>query len=185
LATAAGIHASGPLGIYGVVERVVFEPNDRVPERVQVWGAFAYVERGAAARNPATAAAAARGEGGHSPIVRGYLYFRLPTFGESVDTVRREWRDLASVAGTGDAVAFGTWGYIGRFEGLRPDALGGGPPYVLERRPAGGERTDLRVRPASERPSDPAAYQTNAGVVRLRAEGSHAALVTQLRDAMK
>ncbi len=39
--------ASGPVGIYGIVEKVVFEPNERSPERIQVWGAFAYVDGGA------------------------------------------------------------------------------------------------------------------------------------------
>jgi hypothetical protein len=162
--------ASGPLGIYGIVEKVVFEPDDRTPERVQVWGAFAYVERG---RSPQLSSAQ-----------RGYLYFRLPTFGESVETVRNEWADLEAVAGTRQAVGFGTWGYIGRFEGLRPDARSSMPPYILERRPNGGEPTDLRVRPASEPPVAPAAYQTNTGVVKLSAEGSHAAIVKRLQEAL-
>jgi hypothetical protein len=55
----------------------------------------------------------------------------------------------------------------------------------LERAPRGGAYTDLRVRPATETPSAPAAYQTNAGIVRLTADGSHAELVTQLRAALK
>ncbi len=36
--------ASGPIGVYGIVEKVVFEPNDKNPERVQVFGAFVHVE---------------------------------------------------------------------------------------------------------------------------------------------
>ena len=43
LAGAAHLTASGPLGIYGIVEKVVFEPNEAAPERIQVWGAFTYV----------------------------------------------------------------------------------------------------------------------------------------------
>ena len=35
--------ASGPAGIYGVVSKVVFEPNDAAPERIQIWGAFTLV----------------------------------------------------------------------------------------------------------------------------------------------
>ena len=171
LAIGAGIaFASGPLGIYGVVEKVVFEPDERNPQRVQVWGAFAFAEQ----RSPRTSA-----------VSRGYLYFRLPDYGASADTVRREWADLRAIAGTGQAVGFGSWGYVGAFDALRPDAASQRPPYVLERIPTGGERTDLRVRPASERPANPAAYQTNTGVVKLSAEGSHAALVRQLRDAAK
>jgi hypothetical protein len=32
LAGATHLAASGPLGIYGIVERVVFEPNETTPE---------------------------------------------------------------------------------------------------------------------------------------------------------
>jgi hypothetical protein len=42
----------------------------------------------------------------------------------------------------------------------------------------------LRVRLSSEAPAAPAAYQTNAGIVRLAADGSHAAIVKQLKDAL-
>lgn len=171
---------SGPLGIYGIVEKVVFEPDDRTPERVQIWGAFAYVERGGTLEEGRPGLPVDR----LSPPTRGYLYFRLPTSGESAETVRNEWTDLKAVAGTGQAVGFGTWGYVGAFDGLRPDARATRPPYILERRPTGGARTDLRVRPASEVPADPAAYQTNAGIVKLSADGSHAAIVKQLHDAL-
>src|SRR5687768_763042 len=149
LGAAAGpvVSASGPLGVYGIVEKVVFEPNERTPERVQVWGAFAYVE----GRSPSDI----------SPVTRGYLYFRLPTYGESVDTVRKEWADLKAVAGTGQAVGFGSWGYIGRFNRLAPDSRPAAPGVILERVPSGGATTDLRVRPAAEPPTQPAAYQTN------------------------
>ena len=169
--------ASGPLGIYGIVEKLVFEPNDTAPERVQVWGAFAYVDVGAG-RDQAV-----------SPARRGYLYFTLPTRMHAtpvqVAIIRQEWADLAAVAGTGQAVGFGTWGYVGGFAALLPDGSNTSPPYVLERAPRGGERTDLRVRPASERPATPAAYETNAGVVKLTSGGSHAAIIKQLRDALQ
>src|SRR3989442_8322252 len=29
------------VGVYALIDRVVLEPNDTAPERVQVWGAFA------------------------------------------------------------------------------------------------------------------------------------------------
>lgn len=167
--------ASGPVGIFGVIERVVFEPDEARAERVQVWGAFAYADGGLSADT--------------SPIVRGYLYFALP--GPAVaapgelDLVRREWRDLKAVAGTEQAVAFGRWGYIGWFGALTPDADRNEPPYILVRAPQGGAHADLRVRPASERPSRPASYQTNAGVVKLPDEGSHADIVRALRSAIR
>jgi len=165
------VSASGPLGIYGIVEKVVFEPNEQTPERVQVWGAFAYVED----RSPSDV----------SPVTRGYLYFRLPTYGASVETVRKEWADLRAVAGTRQAVGFGSWGYIGGFTQLRPNSRPSPPAVILERVASGGRTTDLRVRPAAEPPTEPAAYQTNAGIVKLSAGGSHAAIVKQLAAALE
>jgi len=170
--------ASGPVGIYGIVEKVVFEPDEAGTERVQVWGAFAYVETGAGSE-PQTSAP-----------VRGYLYFALPSaasgFGgpDAVRTIRREWADLKAIAGTGQAVAFGRWGYIGWFAALDPRAQSDTIPYIYARAPQGGTFTDLRVRPASEAPAAPATYQTNAGVVRLTDRGSHAAVVGMLRGAL-
>lgn len=171
LAGAVHLGASGPLGIYGIVEKVVFEPNEQSPERIQVWGAFAYVETSVVGQSLTV-----------SSPKRGYLYFRL---GGAADTlVRNEWADLKSVAGTGQAVGFGRWGYIGRFDGLQPDAANPRPPYILERAP-GNPVTDLRVRPASETPAGPALYQVDSGVVKLSASGSHAAIVEQLRAALR
>jgi hypothetical protein len=177
LVGAAHLSASGFLGIYGIVEKVVFEPNEQSPERIQVWGAFAYVN----------------GAGGQSLSVstakRGYLYFRLvPTAGQTTQLIRNEWADLKSVAGTGQAVGFGKWGYIGAFGALQPDAASGMPPYILERAIDGrmnAQQTDMRVRPASETPAKPALYQTDAGVVKLSEAGSHAQIVQQLKAALR
>jgi hypothetical protein len=172
------VSASGPLSIYGIAEQVVFEPNERAPERIQVWGAFAY----------AHVKFFNRQEGDPSPLLssvqRGYLYFRLPSSGESAETVRKEWADLAAVAGTGQAVGFGGWGHTGFFEGLRPDAQDASAA-ILERSPRGEQPTDLRVRPASEQPANPSVYQTNAGLVKLSAGGSHAAIVQRLTAALQ
>jgi hypothetical protein len=173
------VTASGPVGIYGIVEKVVFEPDERAPERVQVWGAFMYVDGGPAARGLDVSRAA-----------RGYLYFTLPrpdvrgATPQDVPNARREWADMKRIAGTGQAIGFGEWGYIGRFDGLSPDATKRNPPYILQAAPHGGDPADLRVRPASEAPSAPAAYQTDAGMVKLT-ESSHAEVIKQLRDALK
>jgi hypothetical protein len=171
----ANLTASGPIGIYGIVEKVVFEPTEQSPERIQVWGAFAYVDGGA---NSALAV---------SPVKRGYLYFKLPpasvATARDVEAVKKEWADLKAVAGTGQAIGFGSWGYIGN--GLQPQVRGTMPPYILERAPGGGAQTDLRVRPASEAPTVPAAYQTEFGIVKLSDRGSHAAIVKQLKDSLK
>src|SRR5262245_2536365 len=171
--------ASGPVGIFGIVEKVVFEPGEASPERMQVWGAFAYVDG-----NDRTAIVA-------SPAKRGYLYFKLPSIAENnstpreIDAAKIEWADLKAVAGTGQAVGFGQWGYISSFSRLSPDAQPVLPAVILERKPGGGRATDLRVRPASEAPESPATYHPDAGVVKLPETGNHAAIVKDLRAALK
>jgi hypothetical protein len=154
LCSALPARGSGPVGVYAIVEKVVFEPNEAAAERVQVWGAFVYVEIGGSG-----------GSLGTSPARPGYVYFKLPDlvpgFNESViDAVRREWRDLKAVAGTGQPVAFGRWSYFGGFEGFE------------------------LVRPAVLPPSAPETYRTGTGIVKLT-ESSHAAVIKQLRDALR
>ena len=84
------LQASDMVGIYGVVEKVVIEPNDKAPERIQIWGAFAIAEgRGST----------------YGPVQRGYLYYTCPSGQENV--CRKEWSDLKSVAGKGTAVGLG------------------------------------------------------------------------------
>jgi hypothetical protein len=164
--------ASGPCGIYGIIERVVFEPNERSPERIQVWGAFEFVDGGVAK------------PGATSPAKRGYLYFSLP-LGTDQTATKAEWSDLKAVAGTGQAVGFGNWGYIGAFSGLalRTNTTDGTPPFFLSPEP-GYPATDVRIRPASEPPAKPGVYSTNAGIAKLSA-GSHAAIINQLKEALK
>ena len=171
LVATGALSASGPVGIYGIIERVVFEPNDQAPERVQLWGAFAFHDN---SQSPASV----------SPASRGYLYFRLPAGSPGSDAakIRTEWSDLKAVAGTNQAVAFGRWFYIGVFSALDPSR-----PFVTPMgiyAPSGGQRVDLHVRPASAPPADPIDYMTNAGVVKLP-EASHGAVVKDLRDALR
>jgi len=90
-AGASNALASDPVGIYGFVEKVVFEPSETNPERVQLWGAFAIAE----------------GYGyTYKNAERGYLYYKLDS--EKTGACRNEWLDLKSVAGTGQIVAFGS-----------------------------------------------------------------------------
>jgi hypothetical protein len=89
LGTAAGLHASDRVGIYGIVDKVVFEPNADNPERVQIWGAFSI-----ATRNDRDA---------YDPVQRGYLYF---VAADDEHLARNEWKDLQSAAGTRKIVAF-------------------------------------------------------------------------------
>jgi hypothetical protein len=80
--------ASELVGLYAIVDRVVLEPNEQSPERIQVWGTFSATRDTGAAK-------------------RGYLYFRAPYPQEFRDAALKEWKDLKAVAGSGQAVAFG------------------------------------------------------------------------------
>jgi hypothetical protein len=169
-------HASGTLGIYAIVERVVLEPNDRAPERLRLHGAFAFVNGGA--KQPL----------GVSPAIKGVLSFNLPAGGgaardSNVATIKREWSDLKSVAGTGEAVGFGAWFYFGQFGAFRPDGRGASAPQTL----AGGTNDfgELRVTAARDSLATPTVlYQTNVGVVKLN-EASHASVIAMLRAALR
>ena len=146
--------ASGPIGVYALIDKVVLEPNDTAPDRAQIWGVFVIADRQQG--TPVF------------PAKPGYLYFQLP--GEGVwregmsrsEVTRREWNDLKAVAGTGQAVGFAS-SWVGNGAGAAAD------PY--------------RVRPASESPAAPNAYVLNAGVVKLPPGGSNAEVVNQLRSA--
>jgi hypothetical protein len=156
--------ASGPAGIYGIVEKVVFEPNEQAPERIQIWGAFAYV------------GGLTQTELGFADVKKGYLYFVDPVRSE---IIRKEWRDLKAIAGTGQAIGFGNWTYTGAL----PTQPGDRAPHGFYL--PGGYVIDLRVRPASEPPASPASYAVNAGIIKLSSEGSHSEIVKLLKDALK
>jgi len=79
--------ASEQVGIFALVERVVLEPNEQNPQRIQLWGAFA-TDR--SVQKPS----------------KGYMYFSLPA--SQQETVLKEWADFKSTAGTGRVVSFGT-----------------------------------------------------------------------------
>ena len=88
---AVSIRASDFIGVYAVVERVVLEPSEAAPQRIQIWGAFALSD-GKSGSNYGTAQ-------------RGYLYYECPAGRETV--CRTEWTDLKSVAGKDTGVGFG------------------------------------------------------------------------------
>ena len=94
--TAATVSASDPVGVYAIVQKVVFEPNDKAPERIQIWGVFAIADT-------------TRGGDFYSKPQRGYLYYSLPKGKES--TALKEWADFKAVAGTGQGIAFGARRY--------------------------------------------------------------------------
>ena len=82
--------ASDPIGVYALVDKVVFEPNEPNPERIQVWGAFAF----------------ATGSGyAYDAPKRGFLYYKLNPAKKEV--CLKEWADFKSVAGAKQVVGFG------------------------------------------------------------------------------
>lgn len=84
-----GVGASDRVGVYAVVDKVVFEPSAQNPERVQIWGAFALATR--------------HDRDLYDAVKRGYLYF---TVSGSPELTRAEWNDLKALAGTHRIVAF-------------------------------------------------------------------------------
>lgn len=91
IASATSVQASDPIGVYAVVDKVVLEPDDKNPERIQVWGAFCFAE--------------GRGDN-YGPAKRGYLYYKVDPAKPEVS--RKEWNDLKELAGTKQVVAFGS-----------------------------------------------------------------------------
>jgi len=84
------VMASEMIGIYAMVDRVVFEPNENAPERIQIWGAY-ITNRDETAK-------------------RGYMYFRLPGAfqpQEANEAAKKEWADIKASAKSGQAIAFG------------------------------------------------------------------------------
>jgi hypothetical protein len=91
------VKASGPIGVYALVDKVGFEPSSDKPERIRIWGVFSAAEQ---TPDNSTVYSAPQG---------GYLYLELPKGNEEL--ARLEWVDLKSVAGTRQVVGFGSsWG---------------------------------------------------------------------------
>lgn len=179
LLAVSAMRASGLVGIYAVVSKVVFEPNEKAPERIQIWGAFTLVDGGT-------------GSGGKTLTPqRGYLYFVLPSATENAnlrETALKEWADFKAIAGTSQAVAFGRFGYIGAFaDGLisRPAEM---PPFVLmggDPINFNGSHSENPIRGESATPTSPNSYPLNMGLTKLSSTGSLAAIVNQLQQALK
>jgi hypothetical protein len=109
------------MGVYCILDKVVLEPVEEEPLRAQVWG---------------ECAVANTNDWYFQAPSRGYFYYSIPQGRDEVTI--REWRDLKSVAGTGEAVGFGR-----RYQ------------------PVG------RIRPATEKPATPDVYPLNIGVVKM------------------
>jgi hypothetical protein len=94
LLTATTAIASDPIGIYAIVERVVLEPNDAAPERIQISGVFALAQR----NHPDD----------YRAPERGTLYYSLPGAKAQQNSALAEWADLKKIAGGGQAIGFGS-----------------------------------------------------------------------------
>jgi hypothetical protein len=156
--------ASGPFGFCALVERVEFEPGDGAPERIRIYGAFVRYD----------------GEPGglrgiRPPAERGYMYFQLPpnaTDGQKA-LLRREWKDLAAVAGTGTAVAFSSFNLS--FGVVAGDGTGG----VIQ------DYAHFSVRAEDAAPENPATYTSSGlGIVPL-GEGNLDYIVRALNAALE
>jgi hypothetical protein len=160
--------ASGSAGVYAIVEKVVFEPNEQAPERIQIWGAFTLRD------------------GGSGPVLTpqcGYLYFTLPP--TQKEAALKEWADFKAIAGTGQAVAFGTFYYIGQFSDELISGPAGMPPYILVERPGAIPMAKKILRTESATPTSPDSYPANIGLIKLSSTGNLAGVVEQLKQALK
>src|SRR5262249_47398595 len=89
LSWAAVAQAGGPPPMYILVEKVVLEPNETSPERVQIWGYF-------------TRTAKPKSEE-YSPPVYGWMYLS-----GGGDECRKQWLRLRQDAGKGKVLPIGS-----------------------------------------------------------------------------
>src|SRR5438067_4456827 len=130
------LRASDPIGVYGVIDKVVFEPNEASATAVQVWGAFSLaVPRSPNGQQTKPAGSFGDDKSGdvYAAVQKGYLYFTCPKAKETL--CRNEWNDLKATAGKKDVVGFGSR-WVGH----------------------------ATVRSASEKPASPDEYVSQAGV---------------------
>ncbi|HSB11478.1 MAG TPA: hypothetical protein VLM38_18460 [Blastocatellia bacterium] len=103
------------IAVYARIDKVVLEPNDTAPERIQIWGAFALANK--------------LNNNDYQPAQRGYLYYSIKPGKETA--CRAEWSDLKKIAGTESIVGFGSRSSAGRLrkadeKPADPDVYGGG-----------------------------------------------------------
>ena len=100
-------HCGGKPGIYAFIDTVSFEPAAGEPDRIRISGTFV-VPR------PVSS-------GLHLAPQHGDLYFSLVDGRASM--IRREWRELAAAAGTGEVVGFAEY-WMSRPDPNRPPGTG-------------------------------------------------------------
>lgn len=92
--TAVSQSAVDRIGVYGLVDRVTFHPDEKGALWIQVFGAFALAggETGSYYRSPRW----------------GYVAFRLPEEAKNREVCRKQWDKLEAMAGTGKVVGLGS-----------------------------------------------------------------------------
>ena len=156
--------------IYAMIESVEFEPSELAPQRIRIYGAFAFLSTN---QQPT----AALRPGPYAPE-RGYLYFKLPEAKTVQTAAKKEWADLKALAGTGQAITFGSWtsGYWGissyteRRNGFVAPSKSG---------------EALLVYTKADGSTQPITYTMDTGIVKLSKTGPYSALVQQLKDTLK
>jgi hypothetical protein len=88
----AEARASGPIGAYGVIEKITVEEQKSGAPSVQIWGVFCLAAKDA-------------NRLAYSSPQQGFLYLQADA--GSAEACRREWADLQKIAGTGQIVGFG------------------------------------------------------------------------------
>src|ERR1700740_793423 len=81
------LRASDPVGVYGIVNKVVFEPSDAKPTAVQIWGAFSFaVPRGrdGVQQKPPDSFGEVSSANIYGAPQKGYLYYVCPNGKETV-----------------------------------------------------------------------------------------------------
>jgi hypothetical protein len=91
LQAGTAIPYSDPIGVYALIDKVVFEQNREEPRTIQIWGAFVLASKDD--RNS------------YDAPTRGYLYFTCKPGREA--TCLKEWADLKAAAGTHQVIGFG------------------------------------------------------------------------------
>jgi hypothetical protein len=84
---------NGNIGIYGIVDKVVFEPDESSPERIQIRGLFVV---------PIPISS-----GLYKAPQRGVLYFSIPP--DRKEIAGKEWVELKRLAGSGQILGFAAY----------------------------------------------------------------------------
>jgi hypothetical protein len=136
--------ASGPVGVYALIDKVTMEPSAENPERILIYGVFS-IRMG-------------NDQGSFQAPQRGYLYYTLPS-GANRGLILREWSDLKAAAGTRTVIAFGGTSFGDFIADPNGGPLHTPPPY---RAP--------RLRKTGDKPGNPDPYETGAGLSKMRSD---------------